>query len=70
MGRGDWQATVPAVAKSQTQLSVQFRHSVMSDSWQPHEPQHARPPCPSPAPGVYPNPADGDLARFSLEKEQ
>ena len=27
----------------------------MSDSLWPHEPQHARPPCPSPAPGVYPN---------------
>ena len=31
------------------------QHSVMSDSLQPHGPQHARPPCPSPAPGVYPN---------------
>ena len=28
----------------------------MSDSLRPHEPQHARPPCPSPAPGVHPNP--------------
>ena len=28
----------------------------MSDSLRPHEPQHARPPCPSPTPGVYPNP--------------
>ena len=27
----------------------------MSDSLQPHESQHARPPCPSPAPGVYSN---------------
>ena len=27
----------------------------MSDSLQPHEPQHARPPCTSPTPGVYPN---------------
>ena len=25
----------------------------MSDSLRPHEPQHARPPCPSPTPGVY-----------------
>ena len=33
--------------------SVQFRHSVVSDSLQPHESQHARPPCPSPTPGVY-----------------
>ena len=35
--------------------SVQFSRSVVSDSWQPHEPQHTRPPCPSPTPGVYPN---------------
>ena len=28
----------------------------MSDSLRPHEPQHARPPCPSPTPGVHPNP--------------
>ena len=32
--------------------SVQFSCSVMSDSLQPHELQHARPPCPSPTPGV------------------
>ena len=36
--------------------SVQFSRSVMSDSLQPHEPQHARPPCPSPTAGVHPNP--------------
>ena len=36
--------------------SVQFSRSVMSDSLQPHEPQHARPPCPSPTPRVHPNP--------------
>ena len=30
--------------------SVQFSHSFVSDSFQPHEPQHARPPCPSPPP--------------------
>ena len=35
--------------------SVQFSHSVMSDSLRPHELQHARPPCPSPTPRVYPN---------------
>ena len=35
--------------------SVQFSHSVMSDSLQPHESQHARPPCPSPTPGVHPD---------------
>ena len=36
--------------------SVQFSRSVMSNSLQPHEPQHARPPCPSPTPRVYLNP--------------
>ena len=36
--------------------SVEFSHSVMSDSLQPHESQHARPPSPSPTPRVYPNP--------------
>ena len=32
--------------------SVQFSHSVVSDSLRPHELQHARPPCASPTPGV------------------
>ena len=36
--------------------SVQFSHSVVSNSLWPHELQHARPPCPSPAPRVHPNP--------------
>ena len=35
--------------------SILFSHSVMSNSLRPHEPQHARPPCPSPIPGVYSN---------------
>ena len=35
--------------------SVQFSRSVVSDSLQPHESQHARPPCPSPTPGVHPH---------------
>ena len=35
--------------------SVQFSHSVVSDSLRPHELQHARSPCPSPTPGVYSN---------------
>ena len=35
--------------------SVQFSCSVMSDSLWPHELQQARPPCPSPTPGAYPN---------------
>ena len=38
-----------------SQSSIQFSHSVMSDSLRPHELQHARPPCPSPTPGVHPN---------------
>ena len=33
--------------------SVQFSRSVVSDSLQSHESQHARPPCPSPTPGVH-----------------
>ena len=39
----------------ETFKSVQFSRSVMSDSLQPHGPQHTRPPCPSPTPGVYSN---------------
>ena len=35
--------------------SVQFSRSVVSDSLQPHESQHARLPCPSQTPGIYPN---------------
>ena len=33
--------------------SVQFSRSVVSDSLRPHESQHARPPCPSPTPGIH-----------------
>ena len=36
--------------------SIQFSHSAVSYSLQPYEPQHARPPCPSPAPRDYLNP--------------
>ena len=36
-----------------TLSSVQFSCSVVSDSLRPHELQHARPPCPSPTPGVH-----------------
>ena len=35
--------------------SVQFSRSVMSDSLQPHESQHARPPCSSPTPEIHSN---------------
>ena len=44
------------INKTLSSNSVQFSHSVMSDSLQPHEPQHARPPCPSPTAGVCSNP--------------
>ena len=33
--------------------SDHISHSVVSDSLRPHELQHARPPCPSPTPGVH-----------------
>ena len=34
-------------------ISLQFSYSVVSQSLRPHESQHARPPCPSPTPGVH-----------------
>ena len=37
----------------ETISSVQFSHSVVSDSLRLHESQYARPPCPSPTPGVH-----------------
>ena len=40
---GDWSAKV---GSQETPSSVQFSHSVVSDSLRPHESQHARPPCP------------------------
>ena len=42
--------------KRKKNQSVQFSLSVVSNSLRPHEPQHVRPPCPSPTPGVYSNP--------------
>ena len=45
---------VPTTCSPEFDLSsVQFNHSVVSDSLRPHGLQHARPPCPSPTPGVY-----------------
>ena len=41
--------------KERKTVSVQFNHSVVSDSLQPHGLQQSRPPCPSPTPIVYPN---------------
>ena len=60
MDREAWHAAVHGVAKSQTRLtdfhsfthSVQFSHFVVSNSLQPHKPQHARPPYPTPTAGV------------------
>ena len=46
--------TAPQASLGSVQ-SVQFSHSVVSHSLQPHELQHIRPPCPSPTPGVYSN---------------
>ena len=43
-------------SRSEIQISsVQFKHSVVSNSLWPHESQHARPLCQSPSPEVYPN---------------
>ena len=44
------------LSKASPHYSVQFCHSVVSNSLRCHEPQHTRPPCPSPTPRVYPNP--------------
>ena len=44
-----------AKIKLLTFSSVQFSHSVMSNSLRTHESQHARPPCPSPTPRAYSN---------------
>ena len=49
---GDWNAKV---GSQEIPGSVQFSRSVVSDSWWPHESQHARPPCPSPTSGVHSN---------------
>ena len=54
----EWVATLPLNHQGshhQCISSVQFSPSVVSDSLRPCEPQHARPPCPSPTPGVHPN---------------
>ena len=55
----------PHLPKSSVQFSpVQFSCSVVSDSLRPRELQHTRPPCPSPTPGVHPNPCP--LNRWGL----
>ena len=69
MDREAWRAVVHGVTKSRTGLSdwtattiiflvlcsVQFSHSVVSDSLRPHGLQHTRLPCPSPTPGACSN---------------
>ena len=54
--------TIWATRAAIKHVSVQFSGSVMSDSLRPHESQHARPPCPSPTPGLYSN--SGPLSRW------
>ena len=50
-----WQAALYLGHVSVCFSSAQFSRSVVSDPLQPHGLQLARPPCPSPAPGVYSN---------------
>ena len=50
-----WSQTFVDTSHSKSLSSVQFSHSVVSDSSRPHEPQHTRPPYPSPTSGVYPD---------------
>ena len=51
----NWQAGSLHWATWEALSSVQLSCSVMSNSLRRHELQHARPPCPSPSPGVYSN---------------
>ena len=47
---------LPHVKEEEKTAQFQFSGSIVSDSLRPHGPQHTRPPCPSPTPGVHPNP--------------
>ena len=49
------QTSIATMENSVETPSVQFSRSVVSDSLRPHELQQARPPCPSPTPGVHSN---------------
>ena len=49
-------SSVTSSGFSTKESPVQFVTQSFSDSLQPHELQHARPPCPSPTPGIHPNP--------------
>ena len=57
-------ALCTGLAHSKCSRNVQFSRSVMSDSLRPHELQQVRPPCPSPTPGVRPNPPKCPLSRW------
>ena len=50
--------------------SVQFSCSVVFNSLQPHELQHARPPCPSPTPGVHPDSRPSTNLRWAETKRK
>ena len=50
-----WSTVLGTYSHPPCSSSVQFNHSAMSDSLQPHGLQHSRPPCPSPTPRVYSN---------------
>ena len=54
-GGSGWGTHVGGVFQVREAVSVQFSHSVVSDSLRPHGLLHARLPCPSPTPGTYPN---------------
>ena len=55
IGKGVCQGCILSPCLFIHSISYQFSRSVVSDSLWPHELQHARPPCPSPTPGVYSN---------------
>ena len=50
-----WKGYLSMGPSSAILTSVQFSHSVSSDSLRPHGLQHDRPPCPSPTPSIYSN---------------
>ena len=51
----NWRCKYYLILQVKKFSSVHFSRSVVSNSLQPHELQHAMPPCPSPTPGAYPN---------------
>ena len=55
MNQGKLEVVKQEMARVNMNTSVQFSRSVVSDSLRSHELQHARPPCPSPTPGVHSN---------------